>query len=148
MRTGRTRSSRTTSTDDGHSDHGRLRSNRDSAQPFCRPDCALSPLLQPMPEFDRPLTQSIATPEPGCPELVLSAPCNLVQKPIPARHSGCESRSGHRVGQAPKVARMASDESQEQERGHCKGTKRGKDNPFCYADGVLPPQELRIGAEV
>ena len=29
-----------------------------------------------------------------------------------------------------------------------KGTKRGKDSSFCYADGLVPPQELEVGATV
>ena len=36
-----------------------------AAQPFRRPDCALSRLLQPLQEHDRSVTQSIASPEPG-----------------------------------------------------------------------------------
>ena len=42
---------------------------------------------------------------------------------------------------------MASDESQEQKKGHPKGTKRGKDSSFCYANRFVPPQELGLGAK-
>ena len=42
---------------------------------------------------------------------------------------------------------VASDESQEQERGHRKGTQREKKH-FCDADGLMPPQELGVGAKV
>ena len=40
------------------------------------------------------------------------------------------------------------DECQEQNKGHRRGTKRGKDSSFCDADGPTPTQELEAGAEV
>ena len=48
-------------------DYGRLRSNRDTAQPLRGPDCTLSrlPALK-AEEHDWRVTQSTATPEPGC----------------------------------------------------------------------------------
>ena len=40
---------------------------------------------------------------------------------------------------------MASDESQEQNRGHPKGTRK-RDFSLCFIDGLVPPQELGVGA--
>ena len=51
-------------------DHGWLRSSRQFFQSLRRPDCTLSRLLAlEAEEFDWPVTQSMATPEPGCPGL-------------------------------------------------------------------------------
>ena len=61
---------------------------------------------------------------------------------------GCGSRSWRRMEQAREVANMESAQGQGPERGHWKGTKRGKDSSFCYADGQLPPRELGDGTKV
>ena len=43
---------------------------------------------------------------------------------------------------------MANDESQEQKRGHQRGTDRREDSSSCYANGHTPPQELGGGTEI
>ena len=43
----------------------------------------------------------------------------------------------------PKFASMANDQSQEQKRGHQRGTKRREDSPLCYASGHLPTHKNR-----
>ena len=44
---------------------------------------------------------------------------------------------------------MASDEGQEQKRGHLEATKKaGKDCSLCYNDGLVPTHELCVGAAV
>ena len=77
---------------------------------------------------------------------------NLAHKPKPTpscnENFGHESRSRQRVGEARKAASMAGDEGQEQHRDHREGTKREMDSSFCHADGLMPPQELGVGAEV
>ena len=78
------------------------------------------------------MTQSIATPEAvsrsrrSCPRHAILCRMGILDV------KAAVDTEWDKLEQLPKV----------------KGTKRGKDNTFCYADGLLPPQEFGIGAEV
>ena len=52
------------------------------------------------------------------------------------------------VRKARKHACMANDQSQEQKRGHSRGTESGKDRSFCHTNGRMPPQKLGVRSEV
>ena len=68
--------------------------------------------------------------------------CNSVHKPIPTRQAMKILDSKAAVDmewkKLRKSAGMASDEMQEQKRGHPKGTKRGNDTSLCHANGLVP----------
>ena len=75
--------------------------------------------------------------------------CNLVYKFIPLPPSNanprCKSHCGQRVGEAREIASMANVHSEEQKRGHPRGTEGAKNRPFCHADGHLSSQEYGVG---
>ena len=55
--------------------------------------------------------------------------------------------SGKRVGEARKIASMASGHSKELNGGHRRSTERANNIPFCYADGHLSSQECGFGTK-
>ena len=56
-------------------------------------------------------------------------------------NSGCKGRSGHIMEEARNNPSMATGESQEQEGGHSRSTKRQKESPLCFTDGHLSSQK-------
>ena len=52
-------------------------------------------------------------------------------------NSGCQSRSGQRMGEARKVAGLANDQNKEQREVILEAQKRAKNSPSCYAAGDL-----------
>ena len=78
--------------------------------------------------------------------------CNLAHALMPILQAMKKipdaTASGQRVGKAREITGMASDEGLERKRGHRNGTNRGNDHSFCDDDGLVPPQELGVGAAV
>ena len=77
---------------------------------------------------------------------------NLVHKfiPMPQALKIPEAKAGsvQRMGKARENASMASDESQEQKRGHPGGTKRRKNSPLRCTHGHLSSQEFIVGTTI
>ena len=75
---------------------------------------------------------------------------NLVHKPVPI-HQPMKIPNAKAavdiVGKVRESASMETVESQKQESSR-KGTKRVKHSSFCDSDGLVPPQELGVGATV
>ena len=59
-------------------------------------------------------------------------------------NNGCESSSGQGTEKARDNPSMATRESQEQEGGCYRSTKRRKESPLCYIDGHMSLQEFGV----
>ena len=72
--------------------------------------------------------------------------CNLVHKfiPVPQAMKIPDAKAAVDKGwKKLETIPMATGESQEQEGGHSRSTKRQKESPLCYTDGHMPPQKMR-----